>query len=386
MGVEQRGRPFPIARPEQVVDSLIRITLRLVIVGGQQVVPPALVETGQLFQKVVEDVMVAQAAVAEIDDEQVDTPQIGQHGGAGGPNLKGVARFGGDNAQDRCGPQKLLHVGRLSFKDIRRQQVEQCIQRGDLVGENVLNRIICPAAQALPHQLQGDGPALGCLMEQIGFFGRQRVTVGVGEEGGDLGRCEGQVSAVDLPHHPLRLPTRQVGQRKRLAAGQDDVQIGWGQGHQPVDQVSDLRRVDSQMHIVEHEQRRPVEAEAEAVEPLIEDARRRQWPAGAVPRLQQGDGQLAQAGQGQSRRMTEMEQEDQRVTVFFHDLIPQERPPQPGQRCGFAEAGAGLHQRQPVGQRLGQQPRDTNALQCARPHARRSDLGTYDGVQAAHDG
>ena len=83
-----------------------------------------------------------------------------------------------------------------------------------------------------------------------------------------------------------------------------------------------------------------------------------------------------------------MQQEDQRVAVFLHDLIPDERPPQAdqrGQRRRLAEARASLNQGQALIERVGQELRHARPLQRARARARRDDFGADDGSGTDHE-
>jgi len=82
-----------------------------------------------------------------------------------------------------------------------------------------------------------------------------------------------------------------------------------------------------------------------------------------------------------------MEQKDQRIAVFVHQLVPDERRRRAGQRRQggrFAEARAGLDQGQSVVERLAQQTHQARTLDQARAQPRRRYSRAQNGDRPAH--
>ncbi len=186
-----------------------------------------------------------------------------------------IARVRRQLPQHRGLAQEGRDLGRLAVEQLGSQVVEERGQRwaavcarqqiGDAAGR--------AAAQALPGQLQRDGPPLGLVGQRYDLGSGERHAVGITEERRDLLGLEREVAAADLLHLVLGPPNRHAGQGKRVTGGCDHVQVGRDVCHQAFEERADLRRFGDEMIVIQHQQGGPVEPFGQGVDERIHDTR-----------------------------------------------------------------------------------------------------------------
>ena len=317
---------------------LVSLTLEVFRRQSMKGVAPLRFETPA--QEAVENVVVAQRAVCRFDDEQILPLQVRQHGSGIGHSSSGrqaqrVAGSGAQLAQDGRDQQKLAHVRRLAFEHLLRQHIEQHVQRLRPLPERKSKRhwSLPLPADVLPDQLQGNRPAFGVRRHGLDFLAAQFQPVMHRKEVSNFISGEIQQGLLDLQHfspHPQPGEGRQVDGR---ASRKQDMDVCRSKRDQPVHNVDDLATAQHQMDIIEHQQERRFQMQAEGIDQVVHDVTPGKRALRAVPCFEGRYGDAGKVREDAQDGIAEMQQEDRRVVVVLMHLIPGHIPHLADQFC-----------------------------------------------------
>ena len=334
-GGKQRGSFVVLPGREPVMQRCLAVIQTFVAVGSATMAGTRFFNAQLLRQEFVEEVVIACMAAAEIDGEQTVVQQVTQQRRAVIAAAQTVAYLRRQLAQHRGVAQEGPCRLRLLVDYLLGKKAKQAVgrkQRPVRVGWSPGSRGRLARPQPLPHQLHGDGPALGLGCDLLDFGAAELQIVVMCEKGGNLVLLEGEMPLVEGEHLPARLPASQTRNLQRIAGRQQEMDAVRRAVDEPIEDVQGLGVAVENVGVVQCQEQRLAVGDVQRVDQQID--RRRPWGRplcpGLVPRVQPGQRCFRQVGQRLAQAVQQMQQEHQRIGAVAVELVPREGMAQPG--------------------------------------------------------
>ena len=253
----RRHRPLEIAPRQGMADGLICLAVHCQPIARPAMQRPHPVSRRSLpepgIQQLAKQVVVAipLRILVEGDEEQVRRVGLFQQAIAMGAPGHGLAQLPAQAGEDRGLEKEIPDVGRLPVEHLLREVGQDVAVAAAEAGNE--SRGIPLAAHRQPCQLQAGYPAFGAFFQGSNLGLGQRERQPFVEQIRCFALTEPQVIGPQLRQPVVGVqPAQREG--RILTRDQHEVQVFGPTGHQAIDGLEDLRRVDG-VKVVEHQEK-----------------------------------------------------------------------------------------------------------------------------------